>query len=125
MNKTSLAIDRSAIAVSTFCLVHCLVLPVVVTSLPVFGVLSESEWIHRLFVMIAIPLSLIAFLAPLELRYRNIMRAMALIGVSLLALSAFVEPFHEYETLLTGFGAMLVGAAHMCRIIFRRHDHAH
>lgn len=124
MTKSSLVIDQSAITVSTLCLIHCLVLPIIVTSLPVLGVLAEAEWLHRLFVLIAIPLSLIAFLPPLKTGYKHAMRIFAFCGVSLLAASAFVERLHDYETQLTVIGALMLGAAHLCRIIYRRHAHA-
>jgi hypothetical protein len=124
MIKPSLVIDHSAITVSTLCLIHCLVLPVIVTSLPVLGVLSEAEWLHRLFVLIAMPLSLIAFLPPLKTGYKHLMRLLAISGVCLLATSAFVEGLHNYETQLTVVGALMLGGAHLCRIIYRRHAHS-
>lgn len=124
MTKSALTIDQSAITVSTLCLIHCLVLPVIVTGLPVIGVVAEAEWLHRLFVLMATPLALIAFLPPLDTRYRYLMRMMALCGVTLLAAGAFVEGLHDYEVALTVVGALMVGAAHLCRILHRRHAHA-
>lgn len=124
MPKSVLTIDRSAITISTLCLIHCLVLPIIATSLPVLGVLAETEWLHRLFVVMTIPLALIAFLPPLNTRYKYVMRTLACSGVALLAAGAFVEAWHDYETQLTVFGALLIGVAHICRIVYRRHIHS-
>ncbi|MGB3455130.1 MAG: MerC domain-containing protein [Litorimonas sp.] len=115
--------DHSATALSALCILHCLLLPALAVSLPVAGVLSEMEWLHRLFVLMALPLSAIAFSSPLRHRGRNVIRFCAAAGATLLVLGAFVEALHDHETLLTVAGALLLGTAHLVRAALRSHRH--
>jgi phosphoglycerol transferase MdoB-like AlkP superfamily enzyme len=123
MKTRSAVFDQSAATLSVLCILHCLLLPALAVSLPLAGLLSEAEWLHRLFVLMALPLSLIAFSSPLGHRARPLLRLSALSGAVLLLLGAFAEPLHDYETLLTVVGALLLGSAHLARLALRPHRH--
>ena len=116
-------LDRGAATLSALCLVHCLALPALAVSLPLAGLLAEAEWLHRLFVLLAIPLSLLAFSARVGSSSRALLRVCAVAGSVLLLLGAFVESLHDYETPLTVAGALLLGAAHLMRLLPRPHRH--
>jgi hypothetical protein len=49
--------DASAVLLSALCLAHCLALPLLAAALPLFGVWAQAEWVHGLFVAIALPLA--------------------------------------------------------------------
>lgn len=110
--KTS---DAAAISLSSLCLIHCLALPILASILPLFGVLSEAEWVHRLFVVTAVPISLLSFFATHPTRVRLVFGILALAGGMLLFLAAFIERLHDVETVLTVCGALLLAGAHLFR----------
>lgn len=105
-------IDGSAIALSGLCLIHCLLLPLMSAALPIAGVWAEAEWVHKAFVIAALPIAVLA----LASRRINIgMGALIVTGCALLVAGAFVEAWHDYEVLLTTFGATLLAAGHAWR----------
>lgn len=115
MNTTpsrTAAIDGPAIAFSGLCFIHCLILPVLSAGLPSLGVLAEAEWLHKAFVFAALPFSLIALASK---RTSLISGGLIVIGFSLLVAGAFVEALHDYETLLTVTGAIVLASGHVFR----------
>ncbi len=117
--KNTLTIDRGGVLLSSLCLVHCLFLPLFAAALPLLGLLSEAEWIHKVFVILATPLSISLIMKSQSLRIGGL----ALLGISLLLAGAFAEPLHDFEQQLTISGALLLGYAHIWRL--RRTQHSH
>jgi ethanolamine transporter EutH len=111
-NSTAAMIDGSAIVLSSLCLIHCLALPIMSAALPVAGVWAEAEWVHRLFVLLAVPFALLA-LASKHVGYLT--GSLIVFGISILAAGAFVEALHDYEVALTVAGASLLAAGHGLR----------
>jgi len=111
-SSTAAVIDGSAIVLSSLCLIHCLALPIMSAALPVAGVWAEAEWVHRLFVLLAVPFALLA----LASKYAGYLTgSLIVVGISTLAAGAFVEAFHDYEVTLTVVGASLLAAGHGLR----------
>ena len=108
----SAVIDAPAIAFSGLCFIHCLILPVLSAGLPSLGVLAEAEWLHKGFVFAALPFSLIALASK---QTSLIAGGLIVIGFSLLVAGAFVEALHDYETLLTVAGAIVLASGHVFR----------
>jgi hypothetical protein len=108
--------DITAITLSGLCLMHCLLLPVLISSLPLLSVLSEAEWVHKLLVLIAVPVSVIAFSKTHKIkRNLDLPVIIALIGIVSLLSAVFVEAFHDMETTLTVIGALMLASAHIWR----------
>ena len=103
--------DTSAIGLSGLCLIHCLALPFVAAAFPVLASAAEAEWLHRAFVLLAVPVSLMAMVRG----GGAVFIGLALVGLSLLITGAFVEQLHDYETPLTVAGALFLAAAHIFR----------
>ena len=112
--------DFFAIGLSSLCIVHCLALPLLAVSLPVLGVVAEAEWVHKLLVLTALPISAFAILRTRGhvLNFLFVLPIMA--GFTLLLAGAFMERFHDYETLLTVCGALLVAGGHLWRWLSHR-----
>ena len=115
MNTSVSALDTSAIGLSGLCMIHCLALPLVGAALPIAGSLAEAEWIHKLFVLTALPITLFAIARHQTSNARLFFMAPALLGLALLLAAAFVEELHDLETALTVTGAVLLGSAHAWR----------
>ncbi|MHA7871031.1 MAG: MerC domain-containing protein [Hyphococcus sp.] len=112
--------DAAAVGLSSFCLIHCLALPVLALALPIAGALAEHEWIHKALVLTAIPFSGYAvFIRGAHLRDRLFVLLVTL-GLALLTASAFIEYFHALEKPMTTVGAIFVATGHLWR--WRRHQ---
>jgi membrane-bound ClpP family serine protease len=111
-NSSAAVIDGVAITLSGLCLVHCLFLPMMSVALPVLGIWAEMEWLHKVFVAVALPFALLAATSR-----RADWRVIGLIGtgMALLLAGAFVEAWHDYETLLTVSGAISLAVGHALR----------
>jgi len=103
-------VDGFAISLSGLCLVHCLVLPLLSAALPIAGVWAEAEWLHKAFVVAAIPFSLIRLTSSIA---NAAMTALIVSGLWLLVGAAFVEQLHDLETPLTVLGGTLLAAGHV------------
>ncbi len=111
-NSGAAAIDGTAITLSGLCLIHCLALPLLSASLPIVGAWAEAEWLHKTFVVAALPFSLMALLAK---GTSWIVRGLIISGLSLLIAGAFVEALHDYETQLTVLGGLALATGHILR----------
>ncbi|HGM6771401.1 TPA: MerC domain-containing protein [Stenotrophomonas maltophilia] len=116
-------LDAGALALSSLCLLHCLALPLLAAALPLFGAWAQAEWVHLLFVAIALPLTGYA-LWRADRRHRLPVMAWtaAGLGLGLLLAGALELPSHAWETPLTVTGSLLLAAAHIWNAR-RRHRH--
>lgn len=113
--KTLSPLDASAVGLSFACLVHCLALPILAAVSPLIGVFAEQEWIHRVFVLLALPVSGFAIWRSLTGARSWSFIALAVMGLALLIAGAFVEALEPNETALTVAGAVILTAAHILR----------
>jgi len=116
--------DRAGVAISALCVIHCLLLPLVTSLLPVLGLIAENEMIHKGLVLLAIGPAALAFLGPFRSRYSLAIRGLGFFGLSALLAGAFVEPLHDFETTLTVIGGISLASAHIFRGILNR-PHIH
>lgn len=107
-------LDASAVALSSLCLLHCLALPLLAAALPLFGVWAEAEWVHLVFVAIALPMTGFALWRA---EHRHPLPALAWlsagIGLALLTAGALALPSHAWETPLTVTGSLLLAGTHI------------
>lgn len=103
--------DGFAIGLSGLCLIHCLALPVAASLLPVAGAWAEAEWVHWLFALVAIPVSLWTLARPADRSWPIL--AVALAGLALLVAGALEYPSHELETPVTVAGGLVLALAHV------------
>lgn len=121
ISPAATAIDVSAATVSALCLIHCLAIPVVVALTPLGAVWLENEYLHRILVLTAVPVSGYAIVASLVQGEGILFPLAAMIGLGLLTIAAFAEAMHDYETIGTVAGAITLGVAHIGRWSGRRH----
>ena len=106
-------LDGAAIGLSTLCVIHCLGLPILATILPSVSAIAELEWLHKSFVVAAVPLSILAVFQ--SARHRAFLLVLGLVGpgILLLVAAAFVPALEAHETPLTVLGAVLLCIAHV------------
>jgi hypothetical protein len=82
-------------------------------ALPSLGALAQAEWVHVLFLFVALPLSVVAlWRKPDSLRDVAIM-ALAAVGLALLAAGAFPARWPELDEQLTVLGSGALVTAHV------------
>lgn len=132
--RTASGLDALGISLSSLCVVHCLVLPVLVVSLPVLGPFVESELLHRTMVVLASVTVLAVWISSRDKPYWPFF-VLAGLGLGLLWLGAFAHGLfpHEHghgheldhhgdeasilnaEVILTVIGAVVMACAHGLR----------
>ena len=106
-------LDIAATTASAACLIHCLVLPVAIALLPALAVwLTLPESVHVWALSFAVPTSLCALAIGYHGHRRCQPMAIALFGLTLLALGAFAFPGGAVETQFSIAGALMVALAH-------------
>ena len=106
-------LDLYAVGLSTLCILHCLALPILVALIPVATQAFESELLHQVLVLAAVPTSLRVVWLTWPAKRKGMFVSAALTGLVLLLLAAFVETVSQYEESITIAGAMLLGPAHL------------
>ncbi|MFT3997532.1 MAG: MerC domain-containing protein [Asticcacaulis sp.] len=115
--------DASAIGLSGLCLAHCLLLPFAVAALPVAGQLAGHHVVHQVLILIAAPLS-VWTLSRSGGWKKPLVAGLAVGGLGLLGLAAFVPVLAAHETLISVFGAGLVAVAHYLNSRLHRRKHS-
>jgi len=117
--KLSTSLDAGGVIISSLCLIHCVFLPILATALPLMGVISENEIIHKILVLMAVPLWVNLVIRPEGIATRFL----AILGFSFMISAAFIEAAHDFEVPLTVIGATCLASAHLIRLSKRRHMH--
>lgn len=109
------ATDRVAVALSLLCIVHCVALPLVAVALPFLSVVSEAEWVHWAFALLAVLASgTVIVMSPSARVPRFLLPAS--IGACLVVSGLFAEGFGVDDALPTIVGGVLLAFAHWRRL---------
>lgn len=122
-------LDKTAVALSGLCLVHCLALPFLIALFPVLGFTVVShETFHQLILVVVIPTTLIALGMGYRRHHSRLVAALGFAGVAALVIAAFAV--HELgaealERWVTVVGGLLLATAHLRNFRLTRIGHAH
>ncbi len=122
-------LDKTAVALSGLCLVHCLLLPLAIAIFPVLGVSFVShETFHQLILVVVIPTTVIALGVGVA-RHRSLgVALLGLIGIAALVAAAFLVHEMGSESLerwVTVGGGLLLACAHIRNFQLSRALHRH
>ncbi len=117
-------LDITSMGLSGLCVVHCLALPFLVAALPFLGVFTQNEWVHQVLVLIAAPLTGLAFWRS-KAWTRPEIAVLMIAGLLLLALAAFVPSLDAYEVVISVLGALSLAGAHLINYLGSRQLHRH
>ena len=106
-------LDLYAVGLSTLCVLHCIALPVLVALMPVVAQAAESELVHQVLVVAAIPVSLRVIWKTRLVSGNRLFIGAALVGLGLLVLAGFIEAVSPYEEPITVTGGVLLASAHI------------
>ncbi|MDH4049440.1 MAG: MerC domain-containing protein [Gammaproteobacteria bacterium] len=122
------ALDRSAVALSGLCLLHCLALPFFVGLLPFAGLANgNGDHFHLQMLVVVLPVSLLAF----ALGYRRHRTVGVLLGgaIGLALLIAGATVVHDQlgsiaDRSFTVAAALILAVAHFYNARFAKHSSA-
>jgi hypothetical protein len=111
------ALDGAAAALSSLCLLHCLLLPLGLGLAPVVSGLSGEAlhgpvWVHWALLGLAAPVSVYALWRGVEVHGDGRPWKLALVGFLLMAAGALSHDLGPREQILTVMGGLVVAAAH-------------
>ncbi|ROO24438.1 hypothetical protein SAOR_14680 [Salinisphaera orenii MK-B5] len=124
-------LDKTAVALSGLCLVHCLALPLLIAVFPVLGfTVVEHETFHQLILIVVIPTTAIALGVGCRRHRSRLVAVLGILGVLALVVAAFVVHAMGTEALertVTVAGGLVLAAAHVRNFVLTRalHDHRH
>jgi hypothetical protein len=119
----STVLDKTAVALSGLCLVHCLALPLVLAFLPFLNVLAEDQ-LHAQMLLIAVPVSTVAFTIGFRRHRRLIIAAFGALGLSLLIAGGTVAHSRyglTADRTLTVAGSLVLALTHFWNSRLSRH----
>ncbi len=112
-SNSAARLDLYAVGLSTLCVLHCIALPLLVSLLPAVAQAADSEIVHRILVIVAVPVSLQVLWKARPLHGKRLFVGAALVGLVLLLLAAFMDALEAYEEPLTVAGGVLLASAHL------------
>jgi len=105
--------DLYAAGLSMLCVLHCVALPVLVAFMPMVAQAAESELVHKLLVVAAVPVSLRVVWQARPVTGNRLFVGAVFVGLALLSLAAFAESVSAYEEPITVFAGALLISAHL------------
>jgi hypothetical protein len=127
MRTIQAIMDKCAIMLSFLCVIHCLVLPLLLVVLPSLGVWQlDNEAFHTWLLIAVIPVSLYALTAGVKKHRQYRFLLIGATGIMLLIFAALLG--HDLigesgEKILTLLGATLVAIAHWANFGRCKHNH--
>ncbi len=129
--------DHFAIALSSLCAVHCIVLPIAASFTPLListinhGSTVHEFWFHQFILVFIIPVSIFALTTGFRCHRKNIPLLLGGIGLIILVIIAlFAEQMitqkiisHTGETILTVIGGVIHAMGHVANVLATKASH--
>ena len=129
--------DRFAIALSSICAIHCIVLPIAASFTPLLmstinhGSSAHEFWFHQFILIFIIPVSIFALITGFRCHRKNTPMLLGGIGLIILIIVAlFAEQMisqqiisHTGETTLTVIGGIIHATGHVANVLATKASH--
>src|SRR2546421_8074268 len=117
--------DAMGIGTSLACAIHCALLPLFLTSLPVLGIeLIDNMTFEYTMIFIALGIGSIALLHGFKRHHHNLLPLMIFLGGMVLLFAK--QRWHQYQYWFLPFAVILIILAHLLNFRYCRvHNHAH
>ncbi|WP_241737496.1 MerC domain-containing protein [Neptunicella marina] len=119
--------DKTAIFLSSLCVIHCILTPILVIAIPSLGGVFwlEHEVFHNLLLFFVVPVGLLALMAGYKHHHNHKVLLCGLTGLVMLTLIAIAG--HDFlnersETLITLLATVFILFAHIKNFQLRQHD---
>lgn len=115
-STTTLTGDIVGFTLSIACAIHCLLLPIIAYSLPLFTQIVEAEWIHLTLLFILIPIAFTTLAKGRHTHQSNKPLLIGSLGITALIVGVLAESLlhiHQLEKTMTVVGSLLLCTAHL------------
>ena len=131
--------DRIAIILSGICAIHCILLPVIATLIPLFAITIQHGhqlhefWFHQFILVFILPVSIIGLITGFRSHRQWLPIVIAIIGLLILLSNALFAGYlisnhiipHEGEMILTITGGVIHSIGHILNLLATRKLHKH
>ena len=115
--------DYLGVIFSVACILHCLALPLVASIIPSMTMFLEQEWVHKLLLLLLVPVAMVAFVNGKKTHHNNFPIAIGGSGILFLICAIMFEGM-ALEKVLTVIGSCLLVGAHVYNVFLsRKADH--
>jgi len=124
--RSSDVLDHAAIALSGLCLIHCLLLPVIIVTLPLLGQFNAAHF-HVQLLIVVVPVSLFAFALGYRHHGNKKIIAWGIAGMAFLFIGGTFAHANFgilADSLLTMAGSIVLATAHYRNNRLTRHRRA-
>lgn len=127
LSKTSQHLDRLGMTASTLCAIHCALVPIFLTALPLLGLeFLSNEWVEISMIIVSVFLGTLSLSLSYRKQHHKVLPFFVLfIGFALIATGHF-SGIGSLEPILIPLGGFTVAAAHLVNWKLNRscsHDH--
>ena len=117
MNISNNYFDKSAITLSTLCLIHCLALPVITILLPnIIATTLNQELFHTVMVVFVVPISIYALVIGCKKHNKMYVAVYGSLGLAALLAAVIFGESHLGEIgekVMTTIGAIVIALVHI------------
>ena len=114
ISKTTLNLDRIGMTASTLCAIHCALIPIFLTALPLLGLeFLANEWVEISMILLSVILGTFSLSISYRKQHHKLLPFLVLIiGFALIATGHFAG-LKSLEPILIPLGGFTVAAAHL------------
>lgn len=127
ISKITQNLDRIGVTASTLCAVHCALVPIFITALPLLGLeFLANEWVEILMIIISAVLGTLSLSLSYRKQHHNFLPFIVLIVGFLLIAAGHFSGLNQLEPVLIPIGGIIVAAAHVVNWRLNRsctHEH--
>ena len=114
LSKTTQRLDRLGMTASTLCAIHCALVPIFLTTLPLLGLeFLSNEWVEVSMIIVSVILGTLSLSMSYRKQHRKLFPFIVLFsGFALIATGHF-SGIESLEPILIPLGGFTVAAAHL------------
>ena len=114
VSKTTQNLDRIGVTASTLCAVHCALVPIFITALPLLGLeFLANEWVEIAMIFISAILGTLSLSLSYRKQHHKLLPFLVLIGGFALIATGHFCGLQTLEPILIPVGGITVAAAHV------------
>ncbi len=112
--KTSVNLDRLGMTASTLCAIHCALVPIFLTTLPLLGLdFLANEWVELTMIGISVVLGVLSLSMSYKKQHRKLLPFFVLTAGFALIFTGHFSGMKSLEPILLPLGGFIVAAAHL------------
>lgn len=129
ITKTSQNLDRLGMTASTLCAIHCALVPIFLTALPLLGLeFLANEWVEISMILVSVVLGTLSLSLSYRKQHHKLLPFLILVFGFALIFTGHFAGFKSLEPILIPLGGFIVASAHLVNWRLNKtceHPHPH